>query len=279
MSLRGCADSRAEQDPDYLRYAGGERVSPARNGMRGLFLPWLRGGKGHEVSPRLHVYQTGLLVLSLLYLVFCAYVAVKKAQDARFGGCFAADRYLLPATLAWSVAMVFFPLFAYGTGRLVRFRITIWLATLCWVVAFVVFHYVQLRYISRAFRGPSGRMDVELQLGFGQLLVFFMILQLLVEFGVGFYCESRGRTYMLCCAAACGSGRAYLALSADFVKSRYAIPPRASARRPERLGRQLHVHRGADGPGEGPERGQDGLVWRACVDRSQVGEGLGCCIS
>ncbi|KAF1948259.1 hypothetical protein CC80DRAFT_498330 [Byssothecium circinans] len=41
----------------------------------------------------------------------------------------------------------------------------------------------------RAFRGPAGKISPELELGFGQVLMFFMILQLLVEFGNGLWVE------------------------------------------------------------------------------------------
>jgi hypothetical protein len=71
--------------------------------------------------------------------------------------------------------------------KLSEYRVLTWPGNLILTSSFVSIHIAQLILIPRAFQGPKGRMNAETEFGFGQILVFFMILQLFIEFTSGLY--------------------------------------------------------------------------------------------
>ena len=138
------------------------------------------------MPPRMCIPYLSLIVLTVFYFGFIIYASVIRGRDTNFRACFPADTVLFPLTVAFSVYIL---AAFFAKGLMVVYRMSTWTVYLLASTALVVFHYVQLIYIMRAFRGPTGRMNPELEFGFGQLLMFFMILQLFVEFGIGLWCQ------------------------------------------------------------------------------------------
>jgi hypothetical protein len=71
-----------------------------------------------------------------------------------------------------------------------KFATSLWLLFTLFVIGFIVVDSIQLYKITRIFRRQDGVMGSELQMGFGQLIVLFMILQLLAESGLALSGES-----------------------------------------------------------------------------------------
>jgi hypothetical protein len=71
-----------------------------------------------------------------------------------------------------------------------KFATSLWLLFTLFVIGFIVFDSIQLYKITRIFRRQDGVTGSELQMGFGQLIVLFMILQLLAESGLALSGES-----------------------------------------------------------------------------------------
>lgn len=141
------------------------------------------------MPPRKRISALGTIVLTIFYIGFMIYTSVMRGSDTNFQRCFPADRVLFPLTVVSSVAIVIPIVSSSKPKTFYMYRMSTWLVYLLFSTSVVIFHYVQLIYIMRAFRGPTGRMNPELEFGFGQLLIFFMILQLFVEFGMGLWCQ------------------------------------------------------------------------------------------
>ncbi|KAF2474148.1 uncharacterized protein BDR25DRAFT_351680 [Lindgomyces ingoldianus] len=149
---------------------------------------WIR--RTIDMPPRMCITSFGLLILTICYVAFIIYTIVRRGKDTNFRTCFPADYWLFPLTVVHSGGLVFFLAGALIKSEgFVVYRMSSWAGYILMSTVLVIFHYVQLIHITRAFRGPIGRMNPELEFGFGQLLMFFMILQLFVEFGIGLCCQ------------------------------------------------------------------------------------------
>lgn len=120
------------------------------------------------------------------------YTHSSRENDTGFERCFPADTATFWFTvLLWGSFYWCFIILELGSSHEndanYDYKISRWLVALVVCVVFVIAQSVQLIYIMRAFRGPAGRMDSELELGFGQVLMFFMIAQLVAEFSRGLW--------------------------------------------------------------------------------------------
>ncbi|OAL52640.1 hypothetical protein IQ07DRAFT_598228 [Pyrenochaeta sp. DS3sAY3a] len=135
-------------------------------------------------------------ILAFLHLSLLVYAVSSRVRDEDFRRCFPADSITL--LLTGSMLVLFYGyFFLLSSDRTPSseddmnpdYKVSRWLIALAISVGFVVAQFVQLIYIMRAFRGPARKMDSEIELGFGQVLMFFMILQLVAEFGRGLWLD------------------------------------------------------------------------------------------
>jgi len=135
--------------------------------------------------------NVGVILSLMSYIAYTIYTGVQMRRDPEFQACLhkSGVYYGISVFLAWISMST-----AICAGLLARKAPLItWVITFLSVSAFVGFQYYHIREITRTFQGGSGPMSGELLFGFGQLMVFFMIFQLLVEFCVALY----GKTHWL----------------------------------------------------------------------------------
>ena len=123
--------------------------------------------------------------LIVFYFGFAGYTIFRGTQDSHFNQCWNRSWVMLIVSISWSMILAILP---WLTFQIVpeKHASTMWLVTVLLDSSFVAFQYVGIDKLTKTFQGYSGPLSTELEFSFGQLIVFFMILQLIIEFAVAF---------------------------------------------------------------------------------------------
>jgi hypothetical protein len=132
------------------------------------------------------------LYLSVLsYVLYSNWVAIRTRGQANYRDCFPRDiaYFVISIGICWNATVVsgLLPVSRVVRSQLqdhpvvLRLRSLRWLWTTLLSITSLVFQSIQLYAIQSAFQNQSGSTNSETQYGFGQLLVFFMVFQLVLE--------------------------------------------------------------------------------------------------
>ncbi|KAM5526781.1 hypothetical protein FOXYSP1_20770 [Fusarium oxysporum f. sp. phaseoli] len=139
-----------------------------------------------------NLFEHLTLYLSVLsYVVYSVWVATKTIDQANYRHCFPRDQYYFNISIGIcslaSIASGLFPFARLIKGFLgqhpafLRLRSFRWVSTTLLSIISLVFQSIQIYAIQSAFQNQSGSKNSETEYGFGQLLVFFMVFQLVLE--------------------------------------------------------------------------------------------------
>lgn len=130
------------------------------------------------------------------YFAFSIYTGVRGRRNPEFHQCYGGSGftygYTIVLTLVGSIAniAIMHPT-KYPILKLVAplFSILSWPVTFVTAISILSLQSITLYGITEKFQAKSQRMSSENQFGFGQFLVFFLVLQLILDFSIALYSE------------------------------------------------------------------------------------------
>jgi hypothetical protein len=115
------------------------------------------------------------------YLAFTIYARTEQRHDTDFEKCLKrSSRDYVITTVAAALTSAF-AIFALPIAK--RSPLIAWIGTTVSAIILVQFAILSILAMRAKFQ-PSGTLNTESQFGFGQIMVFFMIFQLVVDFSI-----------------------------------------------------------------------------------------------
>jgi hypothetical protein len=135
--------------------------------------------------------QISYYLLILFYFAYSIYTGVRGRSDPDFHKCYTASwsTYGLTVGLAYLASNTMLHPTKNGMFKhfVPLFSLLSWPITMVMAATIISLQSFSLYRITVIFQAKSQQMSSESQFGFGQLLVFFMVFQLITDFGIALY--------------------------------------------------------------------------------------------